>query len=195
MRKWRIQFDDGYVKSYSESEVEDILVLRKREFEGKQLDYIMVSNRWLTGVEDASVKWGPSEHRNIYGKADHALVCCKWIWKIQTNKSTPTKDFGTLDPSTAEGEACIAKFDAAFEAKAKELSECEGIPSIDQQYDDLCAAISHAIQSTLPNRKRGKAIARKVSTRTRKLFEKRTQMGKDKIKRTKAEFKEMQKKN
>ena len=114
-RRWKVKYEDGYVRSYRESELEDILVIGKRETEGKQLDYILVSNRWLTSVEDASVKWGPSEHRNIYGRADHALVCCKWTWKIQTSKPTPTKDFGVLDPSTPEGEICIAKFDAAVD--------------------------------------------------------------------------------
>ena len=44
-RRWKVKFDDGYVKTYSESEVEGILVIHKRETEGKQLDYILVSNR------------------------------------------------------------------------------------------------------------------------------------------------------
>ena len=74
-------------------------------------------------MPDASVKWGPSEHRNMYGRADHALVCCRWIWKLQSQKSAPTKDFGALDPRTAEGAACIAAFDAAVDAKDKELNE------------------------------------------------------------------------
>ena len=69
VRRWKVQFNDGYVKSYLESELERILILQKRTIEGKQLDYIFVSNRWLTSVEDASVKWGPSEHWNLYGRA------------------------------------------------------------------------------------------------------------------------------
>ena len=191
-RRWKVQFTDGYVKSYSESDLENILVLRKRETEGKQLDYIMVSNRWLTSVEDASVKWGPSEHRNIYGRADHALVCCKWIWKIQTNKLTPAKDFNTLDPHTPEGETSIAKFDEAVDEKDKELKADAENLTIEQQYANMRAAIDHAIQSTLPNKKRGGRIARKVSKRTRDLFDKRTQMSKDKKKRTKADYKRIQ---
>ena len=100
MRKWKVKFDDGYVEAYSESELENILVLHKRETEGRQLDYILVSNRWLTSVQDASVKWGPSEHRNIQGKADHGLVCCSWVWRIETNKAETKKDFGALNPLT-----------------------------------------------------------------------------------------------
>ena len=194
IRKWKAKFDDGYVKSYLESELDSILVLRKRETVGKQLDYIVVSNRWLTCIEDASVKWGPSEHRNIYGRADHALVCCKWIWKIQSSNPVPCKDFGVLRSNTTEGVLCIAKFNEAVEAKEKELSEALQNPTIEQQYANLCEAISHAIESTLPSKKRGKTPARKVSKRTRDLFDKRTEMGKHSgAKWTKTEYKKIQK--
>ena len=99
--KWKVKFDDGYVKSYPEAE---LVVIHKRETQGKQLDYILVSNLWLTRIEDTSVKWGPSEHRNIYDRTDRTLVYvwCKWIWKIQTSKPTPHKDFGVLGPQTPE---------------------------------------------------------------------------------------------
>lgn len=97
----------------------------------------------------------------------------------------PTKDFSVLDPRTPEGEACIAKFDAAVEAKDRELNEGAHNQTVDQQYANLCAAIDNAIQTTLPNKTRGKAIiARKVSERTRKLFDQRTQMGKGNMKWT-----------
>ena len=67
-RKWRVRYKDGYSKAYSEKELQRILVLTKRATEGRQLDYILVSDRWQSSVQDASVKWGPSEHRNIHGK-------------------------------------------------------------------------------------------------------------------------------
>ena len=35
----------------------------------KQIDYILMSNRWVSSVKDVNVRWGPSEHRNIYGRA------------------------------------------------------------------------------------------------------------------------------
>ena len=103
--KWRVKYEDGYVATYTEDELEDILVIQDRETEGRQLDYILVSNRWLTSVQDASVKWGPSEHRNIQGRADHALVCCSWLWRLQTRKSEKRKDFGDLNAKTEAGKA------------------------------------------------------------------------------------------
>ena len=57
----------------------------------------------------------------------------------------------------------------------------------------MCAAIDYAIQAVLPNKKRGRAIARKVSQRTRSLFDKRTQMGRDRSKKwTKTDFTNIQ---
>ena len=77
-RRWSAKFEDGYVKSYYEKTLLDAMVINKRKTEDRQLDYVLVSNRWSTSVQDAGVRWGPSEHRNIAGKADHALVYCRW---------------------------------------------------------------------------------------------------------------------
>ena len=95
-----------------------------------------------------------------------------------------------MDPSTPKGETYIGKFDEAIiEAKANELND--GM-TIEQQYDNLRVAIGHAIQNALPSKKRGKSIVQKVSRRTRDLYDKRTQLSKNKAKRTKAEYKEIQ---
>ena len=193
-RKWRVRFKDGYVKAYSEPELDNILVLQKRKTEGRQLDYILVSNRWLTSVQDASVKWGPSEHRNIRGRADHALVCCKWTWRLQTCKPKKTKDFAILNAKTKEGRAIIAGFNEAVVAKSAELSKGDAILTVEQQYMHLCTAIRHAITTVLPDKKREKRTTRTVSKRTKDLFEKRTRLGKShEQKRTKAEYKTIQK--
>ena len=49
-RRWRVRFKDGYSKTFNEKQLEKILVITKRVTEGKQLDYILVSDRWLTSV-------------------------------------------------------------------------------------------------------------------------------------------------
>ena len=86
-RMWRVKFDDGYVKSCKESEFDDILILQNRVVEGSQLDYIMVTNRWLTSVQDVTVKWAPSEHGNIHDRrTDHVLACYRWTWRLQSPK-------------------------------------------------------------------------------------------------------------
>ena len=70
--------EDGYKQTMKESEIQNFLVLRDLETtQGKQLDYIMSSNRWSSCVKDANVRWGPSEHRNVHGRTDHALVDCE----------------------------------------------------------------------------------------------------------------------
>ena len=140
-RRWKAKFEDGYVKSYSEQELLDAMVIEKKKTEGRQLDYILVSNRWSTSVQDAGVRWGPSEHRNIAGRADHALVYCRWTWKLQTRRAEPTKDYSALNPNTTAGKALINKFDNEIKDKLRELPKGE---TPGQQYKNLCAAIAHA---------------------------------------------------
>ena len=82
-RHFKVKFEDGYVKTYSEEGLEDAMIVQRRETEGRQLDYILVGNRWSSSVQDAGVRWGPSEHRNVKGRADHALVYCKWTWRLE----------------------------------------------------------------------------------------------------------------
>ena len=61
-----------------------------------QIDYILVSNRWRSSIVDSKVRWGPSLHRNIHGKADHALVMCKWFWRVRKVKTEPSYDWSVL---------------------------------------------------------------------------------------------------
>ena len=63
-----MKFENNYVKTYNEKGLKDVLIIKKKKTEGRQLDYILVSNRWNSRVQDAGVRWGPSEHRNIGAK-------------------------------------------------------------------------------------------------------------------------------
>ena len=65
-----------------------VVIREDDEIIEKQLDYVLVSNRWLSAIKDANVRWGPSEHRNMYGRADHALVDCEIKWRIRSPKAT-----------------------------------------------------------------------------------------------------------
>ena len=95
--KWKIKFEDGYEMEANETKLQEMLILRQGEsINGKQLDYILLTNRWMTSVKDSNVRWGPSEHRNVYGKADHALVECEIKWKIRSPKTTLKKDYSVL---------------------------------------------------------------------------------------------------
>ncbi len=66
-----MKFDDGYVVTYPESELENILVLRKRETEGRQATGLHIDEQQMTN--QCSVKWGPSEHRNVGGSCTGLL--------------------------------------------------------------------------------------------------------------------------
>ena len=43
-------------------------------------------------------------------------------------------------------------------------------------YDKLCEAIAHAVESVLPTVTKKPGVRRKVSARTKKLYEKRTKL-------------------
>ena len=191
-RLWKAKFNDGYIKTYSEEELENAMVVQKRETEGRQLDYVLVSNRWSSSVQDAGVRWGPSEHRNIKGKADHALVYCNWTWKLSCPKKVVKKDLNALDAKTEKGRALIKEFDDAVTTKTAELRAKGQERTVEQQYADLRTAITHAIEAVLPNTQTSKRTKREVSDRTKKLFERRTKMGKAKTKWSNADYKKIQ---
>ena len=193
-RHWKVKFDDGYVKTCSEDELEATMVVQTRETEGRQLDYILVSNRWVSSVQDAGVRWGPSEHRNIKGKADHALVYCKWTWKLSCPKVEHKKDLYALNPKTKQGKALIKTFDEAIQAKVIELQlQADGSErTVERQHADMRTAITHAIETVLPDKKKFKRTERVVSERTKALFEQRTEMGRATKKWNNADFKSIQ---
>ena len=39
---------------------------------------------------------GPSERRNVHGRADHGLVECEFTWRIRSPKKKPKVDFDAL---------------------------------------------------------------------------------------------------
>ena len=96
---WTVKFDDGYTGNYNRSQLGRMLnKAHKLDLHrGKQIDHILVSNRWKTGVLDCRPKWAPSIHRSLNGKkSDHALLECKWKWRMRLIKTKPAKDFDVL---------------------------------------------------------------------------------------------------
>ena len=77
--------------------LQQILTRAKSSKVGRQLDYALVSTRWISCVTHCKPRWGPSIHRSIHGeKNDHALVECTWSWRVRVVKSKPVKDFSCL---------------------------------------------------------------------------------------------------
>jgi hypothetical protein len=78
-RRWVVRFCDKYVKHYTRTPLEKILIVEETEKSGKQLDYILVSARRKSCVKQCRPRWGPSKHRDLHGhKNDHALLECVW---------------------------------------------------------------------------------------------------------------------
>ena len=53
-------------------------------------------------MKDSSVRWGPSEHRNLRGRADHGLVQCVWSWKVRAVKKKVVKDYSVLSRAATQ---------------------------------------------------------------------------------------------
>ena len=195
-RLWTVRFSDGYVVKLTESEIAHRLVVEKPIMRGSQLDYIMVSQRWRSSVVDAGVRWGPSEHRNINGRADHGLVYGRWSWRLRSQKKRPAKDFSVLSKSTSTKNIQLRKqFDESIRQKVQELTDATTSNSLDIQYSNMSQSINHAIQTVLPNKEKGNFFSRGISERTRNLFEERTRRGRaTKRKYTRQEQKDLQKK-
>ena len=182
-QKWVVKFTDGFTKKYARDGLSDILIRQQEEKVGRQLDYVLVSTRWKSCVTQCRAKWGPSIHRDRHGeKNDHALVECQWKWRIRNNKPRPCKDFEAVfspeqgkDDNPQQHEN-IKKFETAVQTKLDELQFDATSDNTAAMYDKMCTAISQAVEETVPTRQKKKGIKRKVSSRTKQLYAKRTKM-------------------
>ena len=174
--RWSLRFDDGHVTQASEKDLQHMLVYERRKQIGRQLDYVLVSKRWLSSIENCKVCWGPAIHRDLHGhKNDHALLSCRWSWKIRSHKPARAKDFSVLTKNDKEGKAIREKFDATVEKKLATLAHSQK-DDTRKLYHDMCAAISHAVDTVLPTVPKQRRVKRKVSERTKALYEKRSNM-------------------
>ena len=68
---------------------------RDPQYKPTQLDYVIVSSRWATGISDSKVRWGPSIKR--WGRRyDHGLISCKFASKIKSEKPPKRLDYSSL---------------------------------------------------------------------------------------------------
>ena len=128
---------------------------------------ILIANRWKTSVEQCSVKWGSSLHR--FGKKfDHGLLSATWTWRIRTEKLTPPPDYKSMTPEMWDD------FDAKLREKLLAGDESRDVEVIEQQmakqYDRLTAGFTHAIETTVPKRKKIKFDGREASAKTKLLL-------------------------
>ena len=76
-----IKFDDRYAVTCAPKKAKRWLVKTNTRHIFKQIDHILVSNRWRSSITNCKVHWSPSLHRSKWNvKQDQALVCCSWKW-------------------------------------------------------------------------------------------------------------------
>ena len=181
---WTVKFADGYVQKYGARRMRQLLKNAKAEKVGNQLDYIIVSNRWKSSINDCRPRWGPSIHRSLDGeKGDHALVGCTWKWRLRMVKSEPVRDFSLLihkgkdENGEPIGNEHLTKFEAEIE-KQLTMSEFDDQDSSTLMHQKICDAILNAAHATLPKKRKGQgsSIVRKVSEETKKLYARRSRM-------------------
>ena len=133
-------------------------------------------------MEDCKVRWGPSIHRDLHGhKNDHALLSCRFKWRIRTHKSKPAKDFTALATTYDDRGKAIhnnevkQKFEQVMTEKLDELSHSD-TDITHKMYLDMCAVISHAIAEVLPTVSKRRRVKRAVSAKTKSLYDKRSNM-------------------
>ena len=192
--KWIVRFSDGHAMRCNEKQLRKMLVITKKKQIGRQLDYVFISKRWLSSIEKCKVRWGPSIHRSAHGrKSDHALLSCTFKWRIRSYKTQKCKDFEVLKQETdmmtglPVPNPYIEKFEATIQSKLQELGHSQADDAT-KFYEDMCSAIRHAIDNTLPDVERSKRARRQVSEKTKEIYKRRSR---GEI-RTNAQFKAMQ---
>jgi hypothetical protein len=130
-----------------------------------QLDYVLVSNRWLSSIRSCKVEWRHSIHR--FGHLfDHGMVCCELNLKIKAKTHRPPG----LNRDWLADEVNAPAFDEAY--KAAKAKTAPGPDSLDGSYARLTSALRDA-QATVPPAITTKERRRHCSQRTLDLFEER----------------------
>ena len=103
-KQWIIEFEDGYKTHANETKVRRWLIPAKHVF--KQIDHVLVSQRWKSSITNCFTDWNPSIHRSKWSiKQDHCLLACTWNWKVRTLDIPDRVDYSQL--TTHNGKQCI----------------------------------------------------------------------------------------
>ena len=135
-------------------------------YKPSQIDYAIVSKRWATSIKNCKVKWGIACQR--WGRHyDHGLIECILKSRICRIKREPAKDYSVLssDPGVK----------ASFDQMVNENLTRQEINQFDPAaaYANLCRSINEAAESSLPVKRARPMRKRKVSSRTKELYDTR----------------------
>ena len=131
-----------------------------------QLDYILISKRWMSGVAESKARWQPSYHRFGF-QYDHALVSIKWSLRLRA----PMVRLTVPDWQALRSDKAVA---STFDEVVGEQGLPQD-PSLEEEYMHLCESVLKAAES-IPHRQKTPGKRRTASERTRQLFEEREAM-------------------
>ena len=135
----------------------------------KKLDYFLVSNRWVSSVTRASVKWSSSRFR--FGiKFDHALLAITWKWKVRAPNRQEKPDFRAMtEERWVEFDDTLKKILIRdLQPVHMDVDPCSKASMFDQ-YGHLAASIEETIDRVVPKTKRQKFLGRASSPTTQAL--------------------------
>ena len=85
VKLWKVEFEDNYNKFCSERQISKWLVPPKRTY--KQIDYIIVSNRFLSSVISCRTHWAPSSHSQEPMERQRGPRTCSLLMEMASQMS------------------------------------------------------------------------------------------------------------
>ena len=141
---------------------------RDKNYTLTQIDYVLISSRWATSVQDCKVCWGISLQR--WGRRyDHGLIRCKV--KLRLSKSKPVKQ---LDYSVLRtNEDTRSKYNEMVKSKLLKHN-CAAQSKPGDAFEHFRLAVTEAANETLPTRIPTTSLPKRhVSDNTRALYDSR----------------------
>ena len=117
-------------------------------------------------VTAVKTKWGAAFHR-FGAKFDHGLISIEWQWHLRVSKCQPRPCFESMAPEKWK------EFDRRLNDR---LAQLQGSVEINEQemgshYDRMTRSITETIKEVVPPKKPKKFNGRKVSEKTKRLYE------------------------
>ena len=141
---------------------------RDKNMAPSQIDYILISSRWATSVQDCKVRWGISLQR--WGRVyDHGLIKCKFKLRLSSSKPAKQLDYSALrsDKLTRN------KFNEAVASNLLK-HDCANQANPVDAYNNFRLAITEAANATIPLKKPLSTLPKRyVSDNTRALYDSR----------------------
>ena len=146
----------------------------------RKLDYICVSNRWKSLMNNVEVRWGPSIHR--FGKSfDHGFLSAIWRWKTSKKEKVQRSNFAAMTSQS------WPEFDTRLRIKLQKQEQppknevgyemsnetAETAQDLESEYAKLSKCVKETIDEIVPEKQWMRKNGRVVTQATRDLFEKR----------------------